>query len=205
MKQTLTKKQKAMLDYIRAFSKENGYPPSFREIMNGLKYSSVATVAQHIDNLVAKRYLAKRDNEARSIQLVEADVEVDEGVGLPVMGLIAAGEPITVLDQAQETLAVPPFMIRSANSYVLQVKGNSMIEDGIHDGDYVIIREQQTAQNGDTVVAMVNGYSATLKRFYREKGGVRLQPANSSMEPIILGSEDSLEIQGIVTGLLRTF
>src|SRR3990167_2872954 len=109
MQQPLTKKQKFLLDYIKKFSKDNGYPPSFREIMEGLGYSSVATVAQHIDNLVGKGYLRKRDNEARSIQLVEADVDVENTVSLPVLGLIAAGEPITVLDDPKQSLQVPPF------------------------------------------------------------------------------------------------
>lgn len=205
MKQTLTKKQKHILDYIRDFSEEHGYPPSFREIMTGLDYNSVATVAQHVDNLVAKGYLMKRDNEARSIQLAEVDVDVENTQELPVLGLIAAGEPITVLDDPNETLDVPPFMIRSDTSYVLQVRGQSMIEDGILDQDYIIVREQQVPQNGDTVVAMVGGESATLKKFYRENGKIRLQPANSSMEPIILDSEDELEIQGVVTGVLRSY
>lgn len=205
-KDPLTKKQKFLLDYIKKFSKENGYPPSFREIMQGLDYSSVATVAQHIDNLVTKGYLRKRDNEARSIQLVETDIDVSESVNLPLLGYIAAGQPLTVLDEPKETLAVPPFMIKSGNSYVLQVRGQSMIEDGILEGDYVVIRENKTPQNGDVVVAMVNGYSATLKRFYKESDGrVRLQPANNAMEPIMLSEDDSLEIQGVVTGVIRKF
>src|SRR3989344_2214126 len=149
MQQPLTKKQKFLLDYIKKFSKDNGYPPSFREIMQGLDYSSVATVAQHIDNLVGKGYLRKRDNEARSIQLIEADVDIENSVALPVLGFIAAGEPLTVLDEPKETLAVPPFMIKSPHSYVLQVKGESMKDDGILDGDYVVIRENKTPNNGD--------------------------------------------------------
>jgi len=207
MKQTLTKKQKQLLDFIKKFSKDNGYPPSFREIMQGMNYSSVATVAQHIDNLVTKGFLFKRDNEARSIQLVEAgDVDIESTKNLPVLGLIAAGEPIEVLDNPKETLSVPPFMIKSDQSYVLKVKGSSMIDDGILDGDFVIVRENKTPVNGDVVVAMVNGYSATLKRFYKEEGGrIRLQPANSNMKPIILDDSDSLEIQGVVTGVIRSY
>lgn len=206
MKQTLTKKQKQLLDFIKKFSKDNGYPPSFREIMQGMNYSSVATVAQHIDNLVTKGFLFKRDNEARSIQLVETEIDLEDTVSLPILGLIAAGEPIEVLEGQKEMLSVPPFMIKSDHSYVLRVKGRSMIEDGILDGDYVVIRENKTPVNGDTVVAMVNGFSATLKRFYRESdGSVRLQPANSSMKPFILDENDSLEIQGVVTGVIRSY
>lgn len=204
MKQTLTKKQKFLLDFIKKFSAEEGYPPSFREIMEGLNYSSVATVAQHIDNLVTKGYLHKKDNEARSIQLVEADVDVGGGLELPLAGFIAAGQPIDVLDDPQETLTVPPFMIKSEKSYVLQVKGQSMIDDGILDGDYVIVRETHSPQNGEVVVAMVNGYSATLKRFYQEGANIRLQPANSAMRPI-LAKESEVEVQGIVTGVIRKY
>ena len=205
MKQSLTKKQKFLLDFIRKFTADNGYPPSFREIMEGLKYSSVATVAQHIDNLVAKGYLHKRDNEARSIQLVETDLELGQGSDLPILGFIAAGEPITVLDQPKDTLVVPPFMIKSNHSYVLKVKGNSMVDDGILDGDYIVVRENKSPHNGDVVVAMLNGYSATLKRFYKEDNKIRLQPANSAMKPIILDENDFLEIQGVVTGVIRSF
>jgi repressor LexA len=204
MKQTLTKKQKFLLDFIKKFSTSEGYPPSFREIMEGLNYSSVATVAQHIDNLVIKGYLHKKDNEARSIQLVETDLDISNTTELPLLGFIAAGQPISVMDDPHETLTVPPFMIKSDDSYVLQVKGQSMIDDGILDGDYVIIRETHAPQNGDVVVAMVNGYSATLKRFYKEGDKIRLQPANSSMRPLIV-KESEIEVQGIVTGVIRKY
>lgn len=205
MKQTLTKKQKLLLDYIKKFSADNEYPPSFREIMEGLKYSSVATVAQHIDNLVAKGYLYKKDNEARSIQLVETALDVSDEGTLPMLGVIAAGQPITMLDDPQETLVVPHFMIKSEHSYVLQVKGESMIEDGILDGDYVIIRENKHPNNGDTVVAMLKNYAATLKKFFREGSRIRLQPANSSMKPIYVDPGDFIEIQGVVTGVIRSY
>ncbi len=205
MKQPLTKKQKLLLDYVKRFSADNGYPPSFREIMEGLKYSSVATVAQHIDNLVTKGYLQKRDNEARSIQLVEADVELGEGTNLPMLGFIAAGQPLTMLDDPKETLSVPPFLIKSPHSYVLQVKGESMIEDGIYDGDYVVVRENKSPQNGNVVVAMLKGYAATLKRFYKDGDSIRLQPANSALKPIMLDKNDFVEIHGVVTGIIRKF
>lgn len=205
MKQTLTKKQKQMLDFIREYSDEYGYAPTFREIMDGLNYSSVATVAQHIDNLVAKGFLHKRNNEARSIQLVEVDVDADKVGSLQIMGVIAAGQPITVLDNPQETLQVPDFMIRSDTSYVLQVNGQSMIDDGILDGDYVVVREHKVPRDGEVIVAMLNGESATLKRFYREGDRIRLQPANSTMDPIYVDDKQDIEIQGIVTGVIRTF
>lgn len=194
-----------MLDYIRESSSEFGYAPTFREIMDGLNYSSVATVAQHIDNLVKKGYLYKRNNEARSIQLVETDVDTESTHGLPVMGWIAAGEPITTLDNPNETLQVPNFMIKSDTSYVLQVKGESMIEDGILDGDYIVVRENRVPQDGDVVVAMIDGDSATLKHFYKEGERIRLEPANSAYEPIYIEKGRSLEVQGVVTGVVRAY
>jgi repressor LexA len=205
MKQTLTKKQKHLLDFIRQFEQEFGYSPTYREIMDGLHYTSVATVAQHVDNLLYKGFLHKGNNEARSIQLVDADVDTQNLSGLPVKGLIAAGEPIAVLDDPSETLQVPNFMIKSDQSYVLQVKGESMVEDGILDGDYIVVKEQKTPVNGDVVVAMINGESATLKHFYRESNRIRLEPANAAMEPIYVDSDNDIEIQGTVTGIIRTF
>lgn len=205
MKQTLTKKQKQILDYIRQFQDEYGYAPTFREIMDGLNYSSVATVAQHVENLLNKGFLQKRNNEARSIQLVDADIDTKNLKGLPVMGMIAAGEPIMTLDNPNETLQVPNFMIKSDNSYVLQVKGESMVEDGILDGDYIVVKENKTPLDGDVVVAMLNGESATLKHFHREQGRIRLQPANATMDPIYVGSDQDIEIQGVVTGVIRTY
>ena len=205
MKQTLTKKQKQMLDYIREFADEYGYAPTFREIMDGLNYSSVATVAQHIDNLVTKGFLYKRNNEARSIQLVETDVDAGAMGSLPIMGAIAAGEPITTIDNPNETLQVPDFLIKSDTSYVLQIKGESMIEDGILDGDYIVVRENRTPKDGDVVVAMIDGEAATLKHFFREPNRIRLEPANSAYKPIYVESDQAFEIQGVVTGVVRSY
>ena len=205
MKQTLTKKQKQILDYIRNFHDEYGYAPTFREIMDGLNYSSVATISQHVDNLATKGFLLKRNNEARSIQLVDADIDTNNHSSLQVLGVIAAGEPIATLDNPQETLQVPNFMIKSETSYVLQVKGESMIEDGILDGDYIIVKENKTPLDGDVVVAMIDGEAATLKHFYRESGRIRLEPANATMEPIYIDSSQEIEVQGVVTGVIRTY
>lgn len=205
MKQTLTKKQKQMLDYIREFADEYGYAPTFREIMDGLNYSSVATVAQHIDNLVTKGFLYKRNNEARSIQLVETDIDTASMGSLPIMGMIAAGSPITTIDNPNETLQVPDLLVKSDTSYVLKVQGDSMIEDGILDGDYIVVRENRTPKDGDVVVAMIDGESATLKHFFREDGRIRLQPANSAYEPIYVESDQAFEVQGVVTGVVRSY
>ncbi len=206
-KQALTKKQRKTLDFISTFIEQHGYSPSYREIANGLKLNSVATIAQHIDTLVAKGLLVKGNNSARSLMPVE---ELQEEmskprVGLPILGMIAAGSPIETLSGHADTLEVPPFMVGSKNSYVLQVKGQSMIDDGIHDGDYVVVQEKEVPSNGDVVVALVNNSEATLKRYYKEARRIRLQPANSTMEPIYVEASTPLKIQGVVIGLIRKY
>lgn len=207
MKQALTKKQRKTLDYITTFIEQRGYSPSYREIANGLKLNSVATVAQHIDTLVAKGLLAKGNNSARSLMPVEELQEEMKKpmVGLPILGLIAAGSPIETISGHKETLEVPAFMVGSKNSYVLQVKGDSMIEDGINSGDYVVVQEKDVPSNGEIVVALINNSEATLKRYYKEARRIRLQPANSSMEPIYIDADTPLKIQGVVIGLIRKY
>lgn len=206
-KQALTKKQRKTLDFITTFIEQRGYSPSYREIANGLKLNSVATIAQHIDTLVAKGLLVKGHNSARSLMPVEElQAELNKpAVGLPILGLIAAGSPIETISGHTETLEVPPFMVGSKNSYVLQVKGQSMIDDGINDGDYVVIQEKDVASNGEIVVALVNNSEATLKRYYKEARRIRLQPANSSMEPIYVDPNTPFKIQGVVIGLIRKY
>jgi repressor LexA len=207
MKTALTKKQRKTLDFVTTFIEEKGYSPSYREIANGLKLSSVATVAQHIDTLVEKGFLEKGNNSARSlIPVDEVEASINEpGVGLPILGLIAAGSPIETIAGHKETLEVPAFMVGTKNSYVLQVKGQSMIEDGIHDGDYVVVQEKEVPSNGDTVVALINGGEATLKRYYKESNRIRLQPANSTMEPIYVDAKTPIKIQGVLIGLIRKY
>lgn len=204
----LTKKQKRTLDFVSSFIEQRGYSPSYREIANGLKLNSVATVAQHIESLVTKGLLTKGNNSARSLMPVtemETEILSDQATKLPILGLIAAGTPIETMTGHPETLAVPPFMVGKRNSYVLQVKGQSMIDDGILDGDYVVIQEKDTASNGDVVVALVNDSEATLKRYYKEVGRVRLQPANATMEPIYITPDMDLKIQGTVIGVIRRY
>jgi len=208
MKTALTKKQRRTLDYVTSFIEQRGYSPSYREIANGLKLSSVATVAQHIEALVEKGLLTKGNNSARSllpVEEVEAAITGGNGVNLPILGLIAAGRPIETTEGHTETLEVPPFMVGRKHSYVLQVKGESMIEDGIHDGDYVVVQEKEVPSNGEVVVALINNSEATLKRYYKEARRIRLQPANSSMEPIYVEPGTSLKIQGVVIGLIRKY
>lgn len=206
-RQALTKKQKKTLDFISSFIEQKGYSPSYREIAVGLKLNSVATVAQHVDTLVAKGLLVKGNNSARSLmptEEVEAQVN-EKGIRLPILGLIAAGSPIETIEGHAETLEVPPFMVGQKHSYVLQVKGESMIEDGIHSGDYVVVQEKEVPSNGEVVVALVNNSEATLKRYYKEARRIRLQPANSSMEPIYVDAGTPLKIQGVVIGLIRKY
>jgi len=207
MKPALTKKQRKTLDFIITFIEQRGYSPSYREIANGLKLSSVATVAQHVDTLVEKGFLEKGNNSARSlIPVEEVQASINEpGIGLPILGLIAAGSPIETITGHQETLEVPAFMVGSKNSYVLQVKGQSMIDDGIHDGDYVVVQEKEVPSNGDTVVALVNNGEATLKKYYKEANRIRLQPANSTMEPIYVEPGTPIKIQGVLIGLIRKY
>ncbi|MDB5178167.1 MAG: hypothetical protein JWN01_110 [Patescibacteria group bacterium] len=206
MAEPLTKRQKEVLNFVTQYLELNGYAPSYREIAAHFKYGSVATVAEHIESLVAKGMLQKGDNEARSIQLVRAeDVDATPSISLPILGLVAAGQPIETLGRHTETLEVPPFMVGRRNSYVLQVKGDSMIDEGIHTGDYVVVTEKSVPSNGEMVIALINGGEATLKRYYKEKGHIRLQPSNSAMEPIIIEAGTPIEIQGIVIGLIRKY
>ncbi|MFI5240689.1 MAG: transcriptional repressor LexA [Candidatus Saccharimonadia bacterium] len=202
----LTKRQKEILDYVTQYIEMNGYAPSYREIAEAFKLGSVATVAEHVETLVAKGLLQKGENEARSLQLIKKeDFQEDRSIGLPILGLIAAGQPIETIEGHQETLEVPPFMVGRKHSYVLQVKGQSMIDDGILDGDFVVIQEKEVPSNGEVVVALVNGSEATLKRYYKEKTHIRLQPANSTMDPIIVEPGTPIQIQGVVIGVIRKY
>jgi repressor LexA len=204
----LTKRQKQVLDFVTQYIEVHGYAPSYREIAEAFKLGSVATVAEHVESLVTKGLLQKNENSARSLQLVtpkDKDFEAESAVGLPILGLIAAGSPIETISGHQETLEVPPFMVGRRHSYVLQVKGQSMIEDGILDGDYVVVQEKEVPSKGEVVVALVNGSEATLKRYYKEKDHIRLQPANSTMDPIIVKPGTPIEIQGVVIGVIRKY
>lgn len=201
----LTKRQKEVLDYITQFIEANGYAPSYREIAAYFQYGSVATVAEHVESLVTKGMLQKSSNEARSIQLVREDLDVDHTIALPVLGLVAAGQPIETLASHAETLEVPPFMVGRRNSYVLQVKGQSMVDEGINDGDYVVVQEKEVPSNGKMIIAMIGDGGATLKRYYKEKKHIRLQPSNALMEPIIVEPGTPIQIQGVVIGLIRKY
>ncbi len=202
MGNNLTKRQRQILDFITDFTKDKGYAPSLREIGEHFNLSSPATVHAHVQSLKQKGFLKSSFNEARSIEIIPASVNWTASLELPLVGLITAGEPIEAIEE-KEAIAVPAdFVTDSANSYVLKVKGESMIEDGILDGDYVIVERNPSPKNGDIVVALLNNAYATLKKFYREQKRIRLQPANTNMKPIY--SADPL-IQGVVRGVIRKF
>ena len=200
----LTKRQKEILDFIHSFIAEHGYAPSFEEIAHSFGYSSLATVHEHLSNLERKGYIRKSFNESRSIEMVPEDGTVS-ALELPLLGRVAAGLPIEAIED-QETLAIPLDMARPGkDNFVLKVEGNSMIDEQIRDGDYIVVASQPTASDGEVVVALVGGDSATVKRLYREPGNrVRLQPANPSMDPIVLNADDMM-VQGVVVGLIRRF
>jgi repressor LexA len=198
----LTRRQREVLDVIRDFINERGYSPSLEEIGAQLGLSSVATVHKHVSLLVEKGFVQRTWNQNRSIELAESDPP--DVVRLPLSGTIAAGRPLEAV-QTDETVCVPADMVRGQNgNFVLRVQGDSMIEDQIKDGDLVIVEQRKTAGDGDTVVALVDGVDATLKRFSRDGATVRLEPANSAMSPIILPA-DRVEIQGVAVGVIRKF
>jgi len=201
-KQPLTKRQEQILTYIQEFTASAGYAPSIREICDRFGIASTRGVHRHLETLEKKGYLA-RASTPRSIKIIQDAVETfSKTIELPMLGYIAAGAPIEVLEQ-KETMEVPAALVGKRPCYVLKVKGNSMIEDHIMNGDFIIVERCQTADDGEVVVALINNRSeATLKRVYREKDQIRLQPANSEMKPIYV---KDIAIQGKVRGLFRRF
>lgn len=198
----LTKRQKEILDFIHGFTGEQGYAPSIREIAQGLGLSSASTVHEHLVALKAKGYLESDDNRPRTLEVIEAIANFSRALDLPLMGLITAGQPIEAVEQ-KETFAVPINLVRDeANTYVLKVKGDSMIEEGICSGDYVVIERNPSPRNGDVVVALLENSNATLKKFFRETSGIRLQPANKNLAPIFV--KDCI-IQGVVKAVIRHY
>lgn len=200
----LTKRQKEILDYIGDFIGDRGYAPSFEEIAEFFGYSSLATVHEHLSNLERKGYIRKSYNESRSVELVSQDHR-ELSIELPLLGAIAAGLPIEAVTD-NETLTVPPDMVRRRkDNYVLRVEGNSMIEEQIRDGDYIVVQAQESAEDGQMVVALVSGESATVKKLYREAGNqIRLQPANPTMGSIMVDA-DEVQVQGVVVGVIRKY
>lgn len=200
---TLTKRQKELLDFIVSFIEKKGYAPSIVEIQHKFKINSPATVHQHLKNLQSKGLIRRVPNRHRSIEVVPTSGGVQVGVRVPLLGTIAAGDPIEPF-QESEMMSLPEEMVGDGDTFLLLVRGDSMIEDHILDGDMVIVRKSETADSGQTVVALIDGHEATLKRFYPENGRIRLQPANLKMEPMVYDSH-RVQLQGIVIGILRKF
>ncbi|MEX2527166.1 MAG: transcriptional repressor LexA [Gemmatimonadota bacterium] len=200
----LTRRQREILDHIHTFIGEHGYAPSFEEIADRFGYSSLATVHEHLSNLERKGYIRKAYNESRSIEVVP-ERDGGQAVSLPLLGTVAAGSPIEAISDS-ETLSVPADMLRPGRkSFVLRVQGNSMIDEQIRDGDFIVVQSQPDAAQGQMVVALVEGESATVKKLYREPGGrVRLQPANETLAPMLFDAAD-VAVQGVVVGVIRRY
>ncbi len=200
--QPLTKRQREILDYLDEFIQQHGYAPSLEEIGRRFSLSSLATVHKHLTNLQEKGFIRRAWNRSRSVELIPVHVG-SRSLELPLMGYVAAGEPIEAITST-ETIAVPEHFIGKRDTYVLRVKGDSMIDEQIRDGDYVIVEDRKTAQNGEMVIALLNGTEVTLKSLYRNGTTIQLQPANPAMQPIIV-REDALQIQGVVVGVMRKY
>src|SRR5277367_3702750 len=204
----ITRRQRELYDFISEFVQKNGYSPSFDEIREGMGLNSLATVHKHVTNLEKKGLLTRDYNRSRSIDLLPPKGKLKQSMGvntamvLPLVGRIAAGRPIEAMQQS-ETISLADF-VRSKEVFVLEVRGESMQDEAILDGDYVLVEKSKTAHNGDIVVALIDSSDATLKRFFREGENIRLQPSNATMKPIIVPSA-AVEIQGRVIGVLRKY
>jgi len=198
----LTKRQKQILDFITRFLDEKGYAPSLMEIGEHFGLTSPATVHKHVENLRRKGLVRKSWNANRSLELTPAAATV-RAIRLPLAGYVAAGRPIEAIEQ-REMIAVPENLTGRGECFVLQVRGDSMIDEQIRDGDFVIVEKRARVADGEVVVALIEGQEATLKRFHRQGATVRLQPAHPTMPPIALPA-DRVEVQGVVVGLLRRY
>jgi repressor LexA len=201
---SLTRRQHEILTFLSSYNEERGYAPSFEEIAEHFQFNSLATVHEHLSNLEKKGYIRREYNESRAIEIVPSEA-FPKGLELPMLGYVAAGSPIEAI-AGSETISVPDsFTRRAGNHYVLRVKGNSMIDEQIRDGDYVIVNERPSVDNGEMVIALLDGNAATLKKLYREKDGrIRLQPANDALAPLYV-HENDVTIQGVVVGVLRRY
>jgi repressor LexA len=204
----ITRRQRQVYDFIADFVQRNGYSPSYDEIRVGLELNSLATVHKHITNLEKKGLLRRDYNRSRSIDLLQPKGRLKQAMGLntnmvlPLIGRIAAGQPIEAVENP-ETISLADF-VRSKEVFVLEVRGESMQDEHILSGDYVLVEKTKSAHNGDIVVALVQGSEATLKRLYREGDTIRLQPSNAAMQPLIVPAA-AVEVQGRVIGVLRKY
>jgi repressor LexA len=200
----LTRRQREIYDFICRFVADKGYSPSLEEIGESFGLSSVATVHKHVQHLVEKGMLKKAWNRSRSVEPVEPEPVAAGLTSLPLLGTVAAGQPIEAIE-VEETIDVPPELLAGrGRHYALRVAGDSMIEDQICDGDYVIVESRDEARDGETVVALIAGSDVTLKKLYRDGSKVRLEPANERLQPIVVPAED-VQVRGVVRGLIRRY
>lgn len=199
---TLYKRQRQIVDYLTQYIQQNGFSPTLQEIATAIGVSSLATIHEHLEALIRKGVIRKYEGAVRGIEMIDRRLnKSSSGIELPLMGYIAAGSPIEPYTDPNATYSVSPQMISGKKrAYVLQVKGNSMVDDGILDGDFVIVEEQEEVFNGDIVVALLDNGLATLKRFFKEATRIRLEPANAQMQPIYA---TRVRVQGKVVGLVR--
>ena len=198
----LTKRQREILDYLSEFITQYGYAPSLEEVGRRFSLSSLATVHKHLTNLQQKGFIRRTWNRSRSVELVPTRTG-GRAVELPLLGYVAAGAPIEAITTT-ETISVPEDLVGKRDTYVLRVRGDSMIDEQIRDGDYVVVEDRKTAENGEMVIALLRGSDVTLKKFYRDNGRVRLQPANPAMQPLLVDS-DQVQVQGVVVGVMRKY
>jgi repressor LexA len=201
----LSKRQQQILDFIKKEVKTKGYPPSVREIGEAVGLASSSTVHGHLARLESKGYIRRDPTKPRAIEILDADFteskEKEDVVSVPMIGKVTAGQPITAIENIEDYFPLPKRLVSAEEQvFMLEVMGDSMIEAGILDGDYVIVRQQSSADNGDIVVAMTEDNEATVKRFFKEKDHIRLQPENSNLEPIIVRN---CTILGKVIGVYR--
>jgi repressor LexA len=202
--QPLTKRQREILDYLNEFIQQHGYAPSLEEVGKRFNLSSLATVHKHLTNLQEKGFIRRAWNRSRSVELMPSR-SGGRAVELPLLGYVAAGMPIEAVASA-ESISVPEALVTGKrDTYVLRVRGDSMIDEQIRDGDFVVVEDRKSADNGEMVIALLRGTDVTLKKFYRDPGGkIRLQPANAAMQPIFV-DPDQVQIQGVVVGVMRKY
>ncbi|MBP7859472.1 transcriptional repressor LexA [Patescibacteria group bacterium] len=201
---TIYKRQKELIDYLNQYIQKFGFSPTLTEIASSMGLRSLATVHEHLQTLEKKGVIRRFEGHVRGIELCDAFIQgAIEAVSLPVVGRIAAGRPIDAIQETSQTISVSADMVSSnKRNFVLKVVGDSMIEEGINSGDYVVIEQRDSAQEGEIVVALIDNEFATLKKFYREGNRIKLMPANSKMAPIYV---DNCIIQGVVKGLIRKY
>ncbi|MCE7794506.1 transcriptional repressor LexA [Salipaludibacillus sp. CUR1] len=201
----LSSRQQAILEFIRSEVKDKGYPPSVREIGEAVGLASSSTVHGHLSRLEKKGYIRRDPTKPRAIEVIgleeSSSVSETPSLHIPLIGKVTAGQPITAIENVEEYLPMPASFVQDEHSFILEILGDSMIEAGIFDGDYVVVRQQNYANNGDIVVAMTEDDEATVKRFFKEENHIRLQPENATLEPILL---NNVHILGKVIGVFRT-